>query len=245
MVKAIARAVYSRKPVAIFDDVFSGLDKVTEQAVFSQIFGKDGLLRKNGTSVILATHAGEISNCWVLGCQLTCDSVHRLPESDHIVALASGGRVIEQGTFTDLKSTDGYVQSLDISGHDGEDEEDESLPETETAVEATTPKSKVDDNPEVKVFSDRSILNYYFQAIKPHNLAIQMFYIVAQAFLNIFRCKTPQSPRLILTDALPTDVWLTWWGDGKGHSSRDIGYWLSVYSVLSVLEGLFVTLAIA
>lgn len=64
MIKAIARAVYSRKPVAIFDDVFSGLDKVTEQAVFSQIFGKDGLLRKNETSVILATHAGETSNSW-------------------------------------------------------------------------------------------------------------------------------------------------------------------------------------
>jgi ATP-binding cassette, subfamily C (CFTR/MRP), member 1 len=57
--KAIARAVYSRKRVAIFDDVFSGLDKVTEQAVFTQVFGKDGLLRKNGTIIILATHAGE------------------------------------------------------------------------------------------------------------------------------------------------------------------------------------------
>lgn len=43
----------------MFDDVFSGLDKVTEQAVFSRVFGKDGLLRKNGTTVILATHAGE------------------------------------------------------------------------------------------------------------------------------------------------------------------------------------------
>lgn len=43
----------------MFDDVFSGLDKVTEQAVFSRVFGRDGLLRKNGTTIILATHAGE------------------------------------------------------------------------------------------------------------------------------------------------------------------------------------------
>lgn len=57
--KAIARAVYSRKPVAIFDDVFSGLDKATEQAVFTQVFGRDGLLRRNGTTVVLATHAGK------------------------------------------------------------------------------------------------------------------------------------------------------------------------------------------
>lgn len=57
---AIARALYSRKPVAIFDDVFSGLDKVTEQIIFTRVFGKDGLLRKNGTTVILATHAGTL-----------------------------------------------------------------------------------------------------------------------------------------------------------------------------------------
>lgn len=177
--------------------------------------------------------------------KLTCDSVHRLPESDHIVALASDGRVIEQGKFTDLKSTNGYVQSLDISGHDGEGEEYESPQEAKAAVEATTSKPKVNDDPEVKVFSDRSILNYYFQAIKPYNLAIQMFYIVAQAFLNIFRCKATLTSQTTLAHSMPTDVWLTWWGDGKGHSSRDIGYWLSVYSVLSVLEGLFVTLAIA
>lgn len=56
--QAIARAVYSRKPVAVFDDVFSGLDKVTEQAVFAQVFAKGGLLQKNGTTIILATHAG-------------------------------------------------------------------------------------------------------------------------------------------------------------------------------------------
>jgi ABC-type uncharacterized transport system ATPase subunit len=43
----------------MFDDVFSGLDKVTEQAVFSRVFGRDGLLRKNGTTIILATHAGK------------------------------------------------------------------------------------------------------------------------------------------------------------------------------------------
>lgn len=40
-------------------------------------------------------------------------------------------------------------------------------------------------------------------------------------------------------------VWLTWWGNGKGHSSNDLGYWLSIYAVLSLLEGLSVTVCIA
>lgn len=42
-----------------------------------------------------------------------------------------------------------------------------------------------------------------------------------------------------------TDVWVTWWGDGKGRDSRDIGYWLSIYTVLSAFEGILITLAIA
>lgn len=46
----------------MFDDVFSGLDKVTEQTVFNKVFGKDGLLQKNGVRIILATHAGEFPN---------------------------------------------------------------------------------------------------------------------------------------------------------------------------------------
>lgn len=42
----------------MFDDPFSGLDKVTEEAVFTRVFSADGLLRRFGTTVILATHAG-------------------------------------------------------------------------------------------------------------------------------------------------------------------------------------------
>lgn len=59
MSQAIARAVYARRTVAIFDDVFSGLDKVTEQVVFARVFGRSGLLRQRGTTIILATHAGK------------------------------------------------------------------------------------------------------------------------------------------------------------------------------------------
>ncbi|KAF7550053.1 hypothetical protein G7Z17_g5969 [Cylindrodendrum hubeiense] len=113
--EAIARAVYSRKPVAIFDDVFSGLDKVTEQAVFTQVFGKNGLLSKNGVTVILATHAGKFR--------------------------------------TDITL--------------------------------------------------KKILLIY------------------------------------------SNVWVTWWGNGRGHNNGDLGYWLSTYAVLSLLEGVLITMAIA
>jgi len=31
-------------------------------------------------------------------------------------------------------------------------------------------------------------------------------------------------------------VMLTWWGDGRGRPSNDLGYWLSLYATLGVLQ---------
>jgi ABC-type transport system involved in cytochrome bd biosynthesis fused ATPase/permease subunit len=57
--KAIARAVYSKKSMVILDDVFSGMDAATEHLVFNRLLGSEGLLRNNGATVIIATHAGQ------------------------------------------------------------------------------------------------------------------------------------------------------------------------------------------
>jgi ATP-binding cassette subfamily C (CFTR/MRP) protein 1 len=53
----LARAVYARKRVFIADDVLSGLDHDTERKVFRRIFAADGLLRKAGITIIMATHS--------------------------------------------------------------------------------------------------------------------------------------------------------------------------------------------
>lgn len=51
--------MYAKKDIAIFDDVTSALDARTLRAVSNRVFGKDGVLRSKGTTVVLATHAGE------------------------------------------------------------------------------------------------------------------------------------------------------------------------------------------
>jgi ABC-type bacteriocin/lantibiotic exporter with double-glycine peptidase domain len=48
-----------------------------------------------GTTVLVATHA-----------------IQRLSYGDHIIVLASTGRIIEQGSFDELKIAGGYVQGL-------------------------------------------------------------------------------------------------------------------------------------
>jgi len=48
----------------MFDDVFSGLDGGTEEYVFQNVFGPSGILRRNGTLVILATHSSKLDMQW-------------------------------------------------------------------------------------------------------------------------------------------------------------------------------------
>ncbi|GAB1311376.1 Multidrug resistance protein MDR [Madurella fahalii] len=95
---ALARAVYSRKRTMVMDDVLSGLDATTEKAVFSSLFGRQGLLNQSGVTVVLATNAA-----------------HRLPEAEYIIALGHDGTVVEKGTFDQLsKSQGGYIHSLEV-----------------------------------------------------------------------------------------------------------------------------------
>lgn len=56
---ALARAVYSRAPIMLLDDVLSALDPNTQVTVMSRLFGKSGLLRGTDVTVLLVTHASE------------------------------------------------------------------------------------------------------------------------------------------------------------------------------------------
>ncbi|KAF7870491.1 hypothetical protein EAF04_004235 [Stromatinia cepivora] len=92
---SIARAVYARNDIAIFDDVFNGLDATTKQRVFNGVFGSKGLLYWKQTTVVLFTN-----------------DVDLIQFSDHVVALGTNGTVIEQGSPQLLLSTQGYTQRL-------------------------------------------------------------------------------------------------------------------------------------
>ncbi|KAI7461939.1 multidrug resistance-like protein [Hortaea werneckii] len=56
---ALARALYSRRRLMIFDDVFSALDKRTAKNVFRKVFGPNGLLRRLGSTAVLVTQSSQ------------------------------------------------------------------------------------------------------------------------------------------------------------------------------------------
>lgn len=93
---SLARALYLQSELLVLDDVFSGLDADTEEQVFQQVFGLDGLLRRRCSTVVLCTH-----------------SVRHLPAADFIIALEDG-TIVEQGSFNELVLRQGYVQRLGL-----------------------------------------------------------------------------------------------------------------------------------
>ncbi|KAI1419772.1 P-loop containing nucleoside triphosphate hydrolase protein [Xylaria sp. FL1777] len=165
---SIARAVYSRKPIAILDDVLSGLDAVTEEAVFRGIFGTNGLFKKTGTTVILATH-----------------SIKRLPEADLILAMDGRGKIVEQGKFSDLNVPGRYVYSLNISSSQSSTEsDDESLPATEDPKGARDVPIEAQNQDSSRRTGDWATYKYYTAALGRWKLLVFVAFVTVNEIAN-------------------------------------------------------------
>ncbi|KFX85837.1 hypothetical protein V490_09379 [Pseudogymnoascus sp. VKM F-3557] len=151
----LARAVYSRQQLLILDDVFSGLDAISEDRIFSRLLGKNGLLRRLGTTVILVTHAA-----------------HRLSYADNIITLSEQGTIWEQGTFKDLVATSGYVASL-AARHVSEDEDatkEETAPAKAKGSDDTARQNAVADLH--RPIGNWATYKYYFTSAGLRNVGI-------------------------------------------------------------------------
>ncbi|KAM3075096.1 hypothetical protein ACMFMF_005777 [Clarireedia jacksonii] len=150
---ALVRAVYSRHKILIVDDVFSGLDTINEDRIFSRLLGRNGLLRQLGTSVILVTHAA-----------------HRLSYADHIIALSAEGTVSEQGSFRDLLANNGYVAGLTARHVSETDALKETLPGN-SKVDDDTPRQNAAADVHRPV-GDWSTYKYYFSSLGRRNIVV-------------------------------------------------------------------------
>lgn len=152
---ALARAVYAKKELVILDDVFSGLDAETEEQVFNRLLGKQGLFLQMKTTVLLATHA-----------------VHRLSYSNHIIAFDHFGRIVEQGSYDQLKNLGGYVQGL-TAKLKGEDDSSQKGDKAEATVDRKVgpifPADTDDFSTQVEELNrqtgDLKVYKYYFSSI--------------------------------------------------------------------------------
>ncbi|KAK0739438.1 hypothetical protein B0T21DRAFT_142373 [Apiosordaria backusii] len=148
---SMARALYADTKLLVFDDILSGLDADTEEQVFRRVFSSDGLLRRRGATAVLCTH-----------------SIRHLPSADHIVALGSGGSIVEQGTFQELMKNDKYVNSLGVQESDASNSEEDAAPREKVGLvnAPKTPPTRVTafcpEADKTRATGDFRVYRYYF-----------------------------------------------------------------------------------
>ncbi|KAF4452640.1 Multidrug resistance-associated protein 1 [Fusarium austroafricanum] len=202
---ALARAVYSQPQVAIFDDVFSGLDMQTAQHVFENLFGKKGFLRRWKTTMIIATQ-----------------SVTFLSSADLILCLDKEGKISEQGTFHDLRNADGYVHSLltnETNQGSGTSEvvTDHIIKQITQPESGAAPRQKDEENDARRQRGDATVYRYYFSSTGG-------FFMLALLVLEIV---------WVFLESFPT-IWLKFWSDDNAKGNERPGYYLGIYASLQI-----------
>ena len=206
---SIARALYVDSSFLVFDDILSGLDADTEEHVFNNVFSPTGLIRQRSATAILCTH-----------------SVRHLPSADHIIALGSDGRVVEQGTFQELMSNEsGYVYSLGIKEHKKESFDD-SMPAAEVGATSNLHRPKVlvgEPSPKAdqdRILGDATVYRHYFSRVNPWNIAAIVTLSLGWGFLCNFSI-----------------IWLRFWSEDvtSVHPSHTNSFYIGIYAFFQAL----------
>lgn len=126
---ALARALYSRAPYLVLDDVFASLDRQTSSEVFTRLFGNDGLMRLMPTTTIMATH-----------------SIPFLQAADKVFFINQNGRVImhEDSTSAAFRRMLREI-STNVSTHITENEEENEALNTATRLLTASKDAQGDD----------------------------------------------------------------------------------------------------
>ena len=181
---SLARALYLRSDLLVLDDIFSGLDADTEENVFRQVFGPDGLLKKRGSTVVLCTH-----------------SIRHLRAADHIIALGNG-TIIEQGSFDKLMATQGYVQSLGLKGTSDNAASAEKATSNKTPQESkpemlhpamTNTSSTAQDADISRQIGDKTVYKHYFKSMGWILAGFSLIFAICFGFFTNFPtvCELP------------------------------------------------------
>ncbi|EWC46461.1 hypothetical protein DRE_04404 [Drechslerella stenobrocha 248] len=201
---ALARAVYSRKPILLLDDIFSGLDAATGEYICNRLLGPGGLLRRNNNTVLLATHA-----------------VHHLPFADTVIVMSKEGSIKSHGapeTFTSGSTSD---DELIMEGLKGEDWYPQDTCDGDKEVIYDAAYEKMCTSKEASTYVDHtpqnqkgpSAFRYYIKSIGwRHTLIFGCLAITQASFWNVLT------------------IWLNDWSNEPDPTKT--GFYMTVYTGL-------------
>lgn len=153
---ALARAVFARCAIVLLDDVFSALDGKTESQIFDNLLGREGLLRRSETTVVLVA-----------------SSAQHFPAADHIVLLGLLGhsQVLEQGPWESLRTKATEVSKF-VPDYIGKRMQEETPSADLSKLQA---QLRAKDEAEVDLArktGDVALYGYYFRFVGLRNLAL-------------------------------------------------------------------------
>ena len=123
---ALARALYSRIPILVLDDIFSGLDIHSLKHIAGSVFGSSGIAKRHGLTILMTTHYG----------------TYVVQQADQIVVLGRDGRIVEQGSFEKLTSNrNSFLHTIELR-----DEKDTGDPSEEPNVAVELPTNSVGES---------------------------------------------------------------------------------------------------
>ncbi|EGX89739.1 ABC transporter, putative [Cordyceps militaris CM01] len=204
---SLARALFSRKPIVFVDDVLSGLDWATQRFVWDQVFGPAGLLRKNGITVVLATHA-----------------LHLIDQPDSVTLVGDDGPgSLIQGTLDELKEKT-KIQDLIATSHSSADNDNTTTSSASSQKGGADQTASVNDEEKtrdlVRKTGDMTLYSYYLGMVGRKLAVIACFTAMLSATWPV----------------LPT-LWLKWWTEAnESPAPINTAYYYSVYVFVNVME---------
>ncbi|KAK1463361.1 ABC transporter [Colletotrichum melonis] len=217
---AIARALYARQELLVLDDVFSGLDFSTEDIVFNNLFGNNGLLRHTDTTVILASS----------------DS-RRVPFADDVVLLNDEGRIIDNKAVTEVDRQPSS-SSKRAGTSDSESVKVPPITITNDKPPATVLGLLEDQADSARQLGDWGMYSFYARAAGWFSLSTFVGAMIVFAFCDSFPGTLPQESidvEIIRLTNSSSDIWLKWWAESnEQRPNQDLGKWLGVYAALGV-----------
>lgn len=115
---SLARAVFTREPVILLDDVFSGVDNGSIAHISEKLFGPDGLLCKTGSTTVLVTH-----------------SKYLMMMADDVMVLDQG-TIVESRTVASLKEAGQFSSGFQIEQAQADTDSEEQAEEDVTTQAA-------------------------------------------------------------------------------------------------------------
>ncbi|KAF2968293.1 hypothetical protein GQX73_g5239 [Xylaria multiplex] len=178
----LARALFARCDILMLDDILSGLDGDTEKAIFNNLFGPTGLIRRLKTTVVLVSNSSQYFEA-----------------ADHIIVLDQHG-VLEQGSWENIKAKAGSISKFSRS-HNPKDNPvlsanfDHLNKQTQVGMETEADLARRTGDP--------ALYSYYFRSVQLSTLVFLIITPTIYAFSIIF----PQYWLQLWTEAGGKNTW--------------------------------------